>query len=1144
MFVHILTYTFNMLPKFLHSFNLIITLLLFSCSDDTLFKVMEADETGLYFNNEVQKYVNDTLNPITFDYIYDGAGVATGDINNDGLSDIYFAGNFVSGKLFLNEGDLKFKDITEEAKVSTNRWGTGASMVDINKDGLLDIYVCIAGPSPNKEDLRNHFFINQGMNENGVPEFKDMAPQYGLDDPGYSTMAAFFDYDKDNDLDVYILTNALEDYNRNGLKSKVVDGSAPSNDRLYRNNGDNTFTNVNQEAGILIEGWGLGVCIADVNQDNWPDIYVANDFLSNDLLWINQKDGTFKNEIDDYLRHQTYNGMGIDIADYNNDLRPDIVVLDMLPRDNYREKMMIPGGNYDIFLSSRQAGYQDQYMRNTLQLNQGTFPDGSPRFSEIAYLAGMFKTDWSWAPLFADFDNDGLKDLFISNGYRKDVTDLDFIIYNRRTSSNIMFGTESAKMKKRGEALADRLKELDDVKLSNRIFHNEGNLTFNDYTKKWGLDIPTFSNGVAYADLDNDGDLDIVVNNMDDNAMIMDNTLYQSDQPAKNHYLRIKLTSDNKVCNNSKVWIITNGSRQYLEYSPYRGYKSTVEPYLHFGVGDHSTVDTLTVIWPDKTITRRLDINTNQTIEIKYKSGEKVDPSALPAYMIVKSKNPDHEKYMFVNVSDSSKLAEEPHHEDFQNDFRQTPMLPHLLSEFGPYVAVGDLNGDTLEDVVLGNDAGIPTKLMFQSSSGKFEKKILPGDSIYEDRRILLFDLENDGDKDIYVVSGGSKWPQGNKNYQDRIYVNNGKGDFTVAHDILPEMHVSSNTAVSSDVDSDGDMDIFVGGYLVPQKYPYCPKSYLLINDNGKFIDKTDDIAPGLKQTGMVTDATWADINGDNKEDLIIVGEWMPITLYLNDKNGRLHNATSKYGLENTNGWYYSVLASDLNADGNTDIIVGNTGENSYYKPSVEEPVEIFTKDYDNNGTVDPIMTHYNQGERYISFFRDRLIKQIPRVKGFFNNYEKFASTTFDNTFTKKDMKGAQHLKCNSLTSLVLENTRNKLIIHPLPVEAQISTIKGITSGDFNADGARDIIVIGNSDAEESIRGNYDASYGLFMTGDNQFGFSPHKPSVSGLVTEGTPQQIVQLTIDNNPHLLITRNGATPLLYEITNYDTKKKLVQ
>lgn len=1094
---------------------------------DTLFKARTAEDTGIYFNNVIQSYVNDTINPLDFEYLYNGGGVATGDFNNDGLLDLYFAGNFVSSKMFLNEGSLEFRDITDQSRTKTDRWATGVSVVDINNDGWMDIYVCVAGMTDHA-NLKNLLFINKGLDAEGLPVFAEEAEKYGIADEGYSTMAAFFDYNKDGFIDIYVLTNSLEEYNRNNLRPRRIKGESKNTDRLYRNNGNNTFTEVGKEAGILTEGWGLGVCIADLNNDLWPDIYVANDFLSNDLIWINQGDGTFTNKAADYLQHQSYNAMGVDIADYNNDKLLDIVVLDMLPETNYREKMMVSKGNHDSFERQGKLGYENQYMRNTLQLSRGLVPSNSMKFSEIGYLAGVYKTDWSWAPLFADFDNDGLKDLFISNGYRKDVTNLDFMSYNH--DPTVFFGTESTKKAK----LVKSIKDLPEVKIHNYMYRNKGDLTFEDVSTKWGLDIPTFSNGSLYADLDNDGDLDIVVNNIDDDALLYENKLYEKNGDKKaNQFLRVKLEVNEQqavLTNGVKVHITTGDQKQYLEYNPYRGYKSTVEPYLHFGLGSAPKVDTLQIIWPDGRIFKTFDVPSNQLLTINYSNSV----AALDTISGVKQANLYTDEFtradndlMFKDITAQLSLSNFKHEEKDFIDYKSTPLLHRQLSKEGPYLAVGDLNNDGMEDMVIGGDEGVATKLFFQKQNGDFTTISLPFDSVYEDRDILIFDANNDTFNDIYIVSGGSQFPENDPNYQDRLYLNDGIGKFRNATNLLPQEFTSGSVVKGADYDKDGDIDLFIGSRLIPGKYPLPPGSYILKNDNGHFVDVTQYVLSDLSSIGMVTDANWSDLDNDGYLDLIVVGEWMPVTVFKNVDGESFINITKQLGLEHTKGWFHSLTVSDLNKDGFNDLILGNTGLNSFYKASIEEPIEIFAKDFDSNGSLDPILTHYNFGNRYISYYRDRVLEQIPFIKKKFPDYKSFAEATFDDSFNKEELKSAYHGVCNILSSFILENNGGiSFKQHTLPVEMQISPITDLIINDFNGDGILDILSIGNSNSEESTRGRYDASLGNYLLGNGNFKFKAIAPGSSGFIAEGDTRRLESITMGRKQCFIFTRNDG------------------
>ncbi|HEY8485585.1 MAG TPA: VCBS repeat-containing protein [Longimicrobiales bacterium] len=1097
-----------------------------STREPALFELRSPDETGIDFANTLIED-DSVFNPNLFDYLYNGAGVAVGDLNNDGLQDIYFAGNLVSSRLYLNRGGLRFEDVTQTAGVGTEVWATGVAMVDINQDGWLDIYVCVAGNVPEAQRA-NLLFVNQGADENGVPRFVEQAEAYGIADTGYSTHAAFLDYDRDGDLDLYLLTNALEKTNRNLIRPKRVNGEAASTDRLYRNNGDGTFTNVSREAGILIEGYGLGVAVSDLNQDGWPDIYAANDFLSNDLVWINNGDGTFTNRAAQYLKHQTHNAMGVDIADYNNDGLDDIIVLDMLPPDNLRQKMMVGGSNYDRFHMALQMGYQPQYMRNTLQLNNGPGPDGHPTFSEIGQLAGVHETDWSWAPLFADFDNDGLRDLFISNGYRRDVTNLDYIVYTQErhvTSGDYIYGYGYGSglpvgSEERHKRLFDALMELPEVRIPNYIFKNNGDLTFSDRTKEWGLDIPSFSNGAAYADLDNDGDLDLVVNNIDGPAFLFEN---RGERLPNRHYLRIALQGPpgNRDALGTRVVIRYGGQQQYHYHSPYRGYKSTVEPIVHFGLGAVSTVDSVEVYWPDGSYQLLTGVPADQVIRVDHADArerwpaEKARPAAL-----------------FRQVADRGGLTFR-HQEREVADFKHTPLLPHKHSKNGPGIAVGDVDGNGLDDVYLGTDRGFAKELFLQTSPGRFTRQTLPGDTDYEDMGALFFDADGDGDLDLYVVSGGA-FIAGDGLYQDRLYLNDGKGRLVRAEDALPRENASGSSVVAADYDGDGDLDLFVGGRIVPGKYPLPARSYLLRNDSRpggpvRFTDVTDEVAPGLAEVGLVTSALWSDYDNDGDPDLIVAGEWMPLTFFRND-GGRFTNATATTGLGDTRGWWNSLAAGDFDHDGDVDYVAGNRGLNSRFKASPDRPFRVYAADFDQNGSFDPILFHYIGDKSYPVAWRDALIDQIIAMKGRFPRYIDYARATVERTLSEKERRSAYVAEVVTFASSYVENLGGgRFAIRPLPIRAQAAPIFGMQVGDYDGDGWLDVLIVGNSYATETQAGWYDALTGGILRGDGKGRFEYIDGNRSGFFVDGDAKAIAEVLLDEGRSLILATQNADSL---------------
>jgi hypothetical protein len=1045
-----------------------------SCTqkEETLFGRLPSSVTGIHFENTLTP--NDSLNILEYVYYFNGGGVAIGDINNDGLQDIFFSGNQVSSRLYLNLGNLKFKDITETAGVGTDRWMTGIAMADVNGDGWLDIYVCSAG-SPKSSQRTNRLFVN-----NGNATFTELAHHWGLDYNGYSTQAAFFDYDKDGDLDMYLLNHDHQVRSLNDPKVKSVDGKAMSADRLFRNNGYAKFTDVSQEAGITVEGYGLGISVSDINNDGWPDLYVSNDFAFNDMLYINQRDGTFKNEIRQYLRYQSFNAMGNDIADINNDGFVDIMVADMLPEDNKRLKSMMMPYTYDKFKIALQMGYEPQYMRNTLQVNNG---DGS--FSEIGQLAGVHNTDWSWGPLLADYDNDGYKDLFITNGYLKDMTDLDFIVYRRR---NMMFkkGDEADK------ALFDAIDKLWGAKTVNYIFRNNGDLTFDNLSEKWGFTEPSFSNGAAYGDLDNDGDLDLVVNNINGEAAVHQN----KSEREKNHYLQIVLKGSpgNRKGYGAKVWLRTaDGKEQFLEQSPYRGFMSTAGDVLHFGLGSDAVTTSLKIVWPDGRYQQLNPVQADQRIALDYN-----DALAPPAG---DSKEVSVEK-IFENITQSAGIHY-VHRDDEYEDFRDEPLIPHKFSQCGPKLATGDMNGDGLEDIFIGGSANHPGGFFRQLPDGKFTPFKLQGDSTYEDQEVLFFDADQDKDLDLYVVSGGFEFAVGSKFYQHRLYRNDGKGNFQPDTAALPGLRTSGSSVSAADIDKDGDLDLFVGGRVIPAQYPLPPASFILRNDHGKFTDVTSSTNESLSSIGMVTASVWSDIDGDTWPDLILVGEWMPVTVFKNQR-GKLINITKASGLADHTGWWNSLKAVDADRDGDMDLIAGNLGLNTPYKASSQEPLSVYAKDFDKNGSIDPIMFYYNHGKRYPTATRDDLVDQASFLRGRFKTYKQYGETTFENFFVKGELEGAYSLQATYMESSYIENVGNGTFkIKALPKEAQFSPVFGIETGDFNKDGHLDILLAGNSYTTHIHTGRYDASYGLLLTGDGHGNFKARPANQSGFFVRG-----------------------------------------
>lgn len=1102
-----------------------------------LFELLTPEQTGVDFSNQL--FESEDLNIITFEYFYNGAGVAVGDVNNDGLQDIFFAANMVNSRLYLNKSNFQFEDVTKQAGINTEgKWATGVSMVDINSDGWLDIYVSFAGPY-DAERRANQFYINKG---DGT--FTEKAAELGLADTGHTTHAAFFDYDRDGDLDVYLLTNIMEEVGPNVIRPKKINGESPNTDRLYRNDSppitnkflpnrkvgltdDIKFINISREAGILKEGYGLGVSIADINQDGWLDIYISNDYLSNDLLYINNGASeksplggsrghvTFTDRAADYFRHTSYSAMGNDVADFNNDGLLDIATVDMLPPDNLRRKLMFSSINYDRFRSEILSGYYPQYMRNTLQLNIGGTQEKSPLggfrgYSEIGQLAGIQSTDWSWSALLSDVDNDGWKDLLITNGYPRDITNLDFVSYKM----NEMLRTQYNNSMK--TSFVEAINSIDGAYLPNYIFKNKGDLTFQDNSQTWGFTQPSYSHGAALADLDNDGDLDYVVNNMKDPAFIYKN---RAETFTNYNYLRLELKGDkgNPASFGAKVWVYAGGKTQFQEMSPYRGFQSTMEPFLHFGLDSIKTIDSLKISWLGGKTQVLKNIAANQVLKMQQKDAQE-NPEILGTAT----------KTLFKEVSNLLKINYQ-HIEEHYPDFKIQPLLPHKQSEDGPRLAVGDLNGDGLEDFFVGGSFKHSGELFFQQQDGTFQHRPLTTGTKYEeDLGCLLFDADQDGDLDLYLTSGSSEFPLQSPYYQDRLYKNNGKGDFQLDANALPQLYTSKACVAAADYDADGDLDLFVGGSAVPADYAATPKSYILENQGGKFVLATQKICPELENIGRVKTAIWTDFNKDQQPDLIIAGEWMPITFFEN-KNGRLQKINNQQpAINNSTGWWNCLAAADLDGDGDTDFVAGNLGLNTPYKIDNQQSTRLYTADFNQNGKPIAVMTYHLQGKEVPVHFRNDLLTWLFPLKKKFNDYTSYAQAGWQDFYPKSVLQKAQVLTAQTFASVWIENKNGTFEMHPLPMEAQFAPVQSIVIQDFNKDGKADILLAGNSFATETHTGRYDAMSGLLLIGDGKGQFQPQTLAQSGFYLPGDARSLACLQQANGQSLVLaTRNNDT-----------------
>jgi hypothetical protein len=1092
----------------------------------TLFTQLSTARSGIHFSNDLHD--DDSSYSFINEFGYMGGGVGIGDFNNDGLPDIFFSGNQVTCRLYLNKGNNEFEDITEKAGIKTNVWATGVSIVDINNDGYDDIYVCAFGKNL-LERSSNLLFINQHD-----LTFKEEAASYGLADTGYSTQAAFFDYDKDGDLDLYLMNYLLSDRNGNTIYPRDNSGRSPANDKLYRNDGDSlqvghpVFTDVTIQAGIKEDGYGLGLLISDYNNDGWPDVYVANDFLSNDELWLNNHNGTFINCIDRAIKHQSYSSMGSDAADINNDGLPDITTLDMLPDNNERKKTSFSFMNYERYQAERQMGYEPEFMRNMLQLNNGNYHSGDtsvPFFSEIGQFAGIAATDWSWSVLAADFNNDGWKDLHITNGIGRDFINADFLEF----SSEVFANNQSKEQQH--NAIRRKLASLRHVNLSNYLFINQHNDTFADSSQIAGIDEPSMSNGAAYADLDNDGDLDLVVNNINREAFVFINNTIEKNKPVKNHFLKLQLRGDslNKAAFGAKVIVYTKDGMQMQEQYPVRGYFSSIDQRLIFGLGTDARVDSLIVIWPDNKMNVLTNVSTDTMLTLSWLN-------ANGHYTIPKT-NPQ----LFTDVTSQLGILYR-HHDNNFNDFAIQRLLPQKYSQLGPFLTTGDINNDGKKDLFIGGGFNFSGKIFTQENDRSFSSKDLV-DSIKmeEDEDCIFFDADNDGDQDLLITGGDVQYDENSPFYKPRLYLNDGKGNFNLALQAIPPSVTTIAGSVSAaDYDNDGDLDLFIGG-RVSKNYPLPPKSFILRNDHGIFTDVTASICPALQRAGMVTAATWTDFDNDKQVDLIIAGEWMPLRFFKND-HSRFMEVTNSTGLTEMNGMWRSLISADIDNDGDIDLVAGNLGLNCLYNANEKCPMQLFATDLDGNGSVDPVFFYYikdKDGVRrsFPAISRSQFAEQVPAIKKKFLLYKDYATATFNDIFKGKGKDSILSFQCDETRSCWFENLGNgKFIKHPLPAQAQFAPANAIICDDLDNDGFKDLLLAGNEYQTEVIGGRYDASYGCFLKGSNKKTFTPVAPAESGFVINGDVKDLSLLPLSNGKRLILAAvNNDSLRIFRINN---------
>ncbi|MET0300659.1 MAG: VCBS repeat-containing protein, partial [Flavitalea sp.] len=1034
-----------------------------------------------------------------------GGGVATGDLNGDGLEDLYFTANMSPNKLYLNEGKLKFRDITDVSGAAgrPGPWKTGVTIADVNGDGKPDIFISYSGKVRGVNRTKQ-LFINQG-NTDGVPKFIESAAEYGLADTSYTTQAIFFDYDLDNDLDLLLLNhnpNNLPILDESASKALMSVAEPAIGPRLLENR-NNKFVDVTRASGIKNPAlsYGLGAAVSDINGDGWPDIYLSNDYSAPDYLYINTTKKGFTDELSAQLGQTSHFSMGNNISDINNDGLPDIFTLDMLPESNSRQKLLFAPDNYEKFNLGVRSGFYYQYMRNMLHVNNG---NGS--FSETGQFSGISNTDWSWAPLFADFDNDGLKDLFVTNGYTRDFTNMDFMKYMGDFLQNRQLVRDD---------ILRLVQEIPSSSLKNYIFKNKGSLKFENIGDQWGFDSTANSNGAVYADLDNDGDLDLVVNNINQPAFVYENT--SAGKKASN-FLKVQLISNttNTQALGTKVTIYTKDKLQFLEQMPNRGYQSVVSAVLHFGVADHSVIDSLRVVWPGGKTQLLTSVKPNQLLKLQQSDAKDQFRAAPPFAPIFKE--------IAAGIQPSSAVNE-------VNDFKRQPLMVNPLSYPGPVLAKGDVNGDGLEDLFMGNAPGAVSEIYLQQKGGRFAKipqTAFESDKNSQDADAVFFDANGDGHTDLYVCSGGyHNFTPGDKLLQDRLYLNNGKGQFTKAADALPEMTSSKSCVAVSDINGDGFSDLFVGGRVIPGRYPETPESFILINDGkGKFTNKTADIAASIQKAGLVTDAIFLDLNNDKKNDLIISGEWMPVTVFINN-NGKLENKTSEYFDVDYSGWWNKLDTADLNGDGTPELIAGNFGENSQIRASEKMPAELYYKDFDDNGAVDPILCCYIQGKSYPYVTRDELLDQISMMRTKYTDYKSYANTTLTDIFTGEQLKDAGHLVAKVLsTGYFVRKGTGKFTFKPLPAEAQLSPVFAMQVGDFDRDGKSDLILAGNINHPRLRLGKSDANYGLLLRGDGKGNFLATPQKNSGFNLRGEVRSITrindQLLFGLNPNRIIS----------------------
>ena len=1028
------------------------------------FEALPATATGIDFVNQVGE--NDRYNFIDYSYLYNGGGVAICDVNNDSLPDVYFTGNQVSSRLYLNLGNFRFKEATAPAGLATEGWCTGATWADVNADGLPDLYVSRAGNEP-AERRRNLLFIHQGI-QNGVPTFIEQAQQYGLADDGYSTQGLFFDFDRDGDLDLYVLNATNDDRHPSRIRPLQLDGSSPANDHFYRNDGRGHFTECARQVGIMDDGWGLGIGAGDFDNDGWLDLYVANDFLADDIIYLNDRRGKFLRQTKESVGHTSHFSMGNCVADLNNDGWPEVLVADMLPTTNAQRKKMAGPHTNEAFAMTVQSGYLPHYMRNTLQLNRGSLrpvvAGGRAEFAEVAQLAGVQASDWSWSPLAADFDHDGRLDFFVSNGYFRDITDLDFVAYNNTLGQQL-------ELKTADERIKELAKKLPGYHTANRFYHNRGDLTFADSTRAWSDSVPSYANGAAYADLDLDGDLDLVVNNLNEPA-----TIYRNNGPV-NSYLKVTLIGQgqNRWGIGAKVEVYTKGQAQMRYQLPVTGYQSSGEPVLHFGLAGHAQADSVVVVWPDQTSQTLRGVPARQTLVLHQAKASGPRPSniAPPPW--------------FTDLAPALGIHFAPP-ETMSNDLAAEPLKLARHTDNSPCMAVGDLNGDGRDDVLLGGAYQQAAQLFFQLPSGKFRQQEMAPAKPQEDGACALFDADGDGDLDIWVASGSNEGYNLIEDYRPRLYTNDGRGNFALVPAALPPAATGSSTSIAvADYDRDGDLDVFMGGRLVPQRFPQAGRSYLFRNDSRPGRPQFTDATPAaLQPLGMITSAIWADVNRDQWPDLVVAGEGMPITVISNQR-GQFRPEFPPLPLAGTQGQWLTLATADFDHDGDPDLVAGNWGQNHSLGIGPGTPLQFRAADIDQNGSLDLMLTYHLNGTAYPFATRDELLRQLPILRKKYLNYADFARLTARDLPLRRAKEADFALEIRESANLYIENLGGgRWQTSPLPKLAQITCFNAFLVDDYNGDGHADLLAAGNSQAPDVKIGQLDAAGLTLLLGDGR----------------------------------------------------------